>query len=145
MAVVDIALPQMTGRTDLTGLKYEFHLVPIGAQGKGEMRCRPGSRIHSVVMCPRSSIAGAGPLMALVVLEVEQRDKAMGRSADSMPPDIKPPIRSSRRAIMIQTAENYRMSKLVGALHAMPEETFAEDEYKTYSGFEPLNIATEKA
>jgi hypothetical protein len=58
---------------DRGGLTYELHVVPIGAQGKGQISCNPGTRLHSVNVLPRGAIAGT-PLQALVVLEVERRD-----------------------------------------------------------------------
>jgi len=64
-------------RPDLTGVTYEFHVIPVGGQAVGTLECRPGTRVHSVVPMPRGAVHGA-PLQVLVVIEVSPSAKVSG-------------------------------------------------------------------
>lgn len=66
-----IQLPVRPATQAKGGLTYEFHALPVGAQNVGHMDCKPGTRIHSVVPLPRSTLA-TQPLMVLVILEIDK-------------------------------------------------------------------------
>lgn len=61
---------QLGATREMLGFRYEFQVVPVGAQGVGELKCKSGTRLHSVIPLPRGAIQGT-PLQVLVVLEIE--------------------------------------------------------------------------